>query len=255
MLTIRTLGSLSLLDSAGQEVTSVLAQPKRFSILVYLAVNRPVGLHRRNSLLTLFWPGLPESRARNALSQGLSFLRRNTTPDTIVSRGVDEIGVSPGRIQVDTLAFQGALEAGAWSEALAMYRGEFLRGLYVPGAPDFEEWMRNERNRLQALAADAAWALARDQVGRGALAEGERTASRALSLACPNETTVRRFIEVLLRSGDRVAALRFFHEFLTTLEKALELEPTEELRALGEMLRSEGICGRSLERLYRSSPE
>ena len=240
MLTIRTLGSLSLVDSDGQEMTSVLSQPKRFSILVYLAANRPVGLHRRDSLLTMFWPEVPESRARNALSQALSFLRRNIPPGTLVSRGVDEVGVDPEKIQVDTLAFQRALEDGAWAEALEMYGGDFLRGLHVAGALDFEEWMQVERDRLRALASDAAWTLARDQVGRGALMEGERTASLALSLACPDETTVRRFIEVLLQSGDRVAALRFYHEFLATLEKALDLEPTEELRSLEEMLRSGG---------------
>ena len=59
----------------GTEAEDVLHQPKRLALLVYLAMAEPRGFHRRDSLLALFWPELPEKRARNALNKTLHFLR------------------------------------------------------------------------------------------------------------------------------------------------------------------------------------
>jgi DNA-binding SARP family transcriptional activator len=66
MLELHTLGSVDLLGTEGEEVSGVLSQPKRLALLVYLAVEP--GPHRRDTLLTLFWPESDETHARNALS-------------------------------------------------------------------------------------------------------------------------------------------------------------------------------------------
>ena len=71
-LTLSTLGSSRLLGPDGKEVTEVLVQGKRFALLAYLALARPRGFHRRDTLLALFWPELDARRARNSLSQSLS---------------------------------------------------------------------------------------------------------------------------------------------------------------------------------------
>jgi len=41
----------------------VLAQPKRVALLAYLAAATPRRLHRRDSLLALFWPELDQEHA------------------------------------------------------------------------------------------------------------------------------------------------------------------------------------------------
>src|SRR2546423_7778382 len=65
MYQLRTLGQLDLSDSDGQPVRAILVQPKRFALLAYLAVASPRGFQRRDLLLALFWPELPDARARN----------------------------------------------------------------------------------------------------------------------------------------------------------------------------------------------
>ncbi|MBA2245672.1 MAG: hypothetical protein H0W11_12000 [Gemmatimonadetes bacterium] len=95
MVELRTLGALDLRAVGGRVLESVLAQPKRIALLVYLAAAAPGRLHRRDILLALFWPEADEARARNSLSQALHFLRRSLGEGVLVSRG-EEIGLDRG---------------------------------------------------------------------------------------------------------------------------------------------------------------
>ena len=239
MVILRTLGGLDLSTSSGRELTPVLSQPKRFAILVYLAVARPLGLHRRDTLLSLFWPEMGETRARNALSQSLSFLRRELPGQAILTRGTEEIGLDSSVVATDVVQFRGAVCGRRWDEALKCYGGEFLIGFHIFGAPGFEEWVVSERDLLLDSAASCAWALARDQVLQGALEEGERTAKKALGIVCPDEKTIEGFLELLMVSGDRVPALRLYERFTAILNTSMGLKPSPNLKALEERLRTE----------------
>src|SRR5439155_727113 len=73
------LGGLNLLGVGGHELKSVLAQPKRVALLAYLAAATPKRLHRRDSLVALFWPELDQEHARAArggLAESLQWGRR-----------------------------------------------------------------------------------------------------------------------------------------------------------------------------------
>jgi DNA-binding SARP family transcriptional activator len=85
MIRLRILGSTELHDANGREIGSVLAQPKRLALLVYLAASG--GFQRRDTLLGLFWPELDASRAREALNQALRFLRKELSgsPESVIA--------------------------------------------------------------------------------------------------------------------------------------------------------------------------
>ena len=87
MIRITTLGSSGLTGPDGEEVSPVLAQPKRFALLIYLALASPGEFQRRDKLVGLFWPELDQSRARSSLSQALFFLRKHLGSDVILRRG------------------------------------------------------------------------------------------------------------------------------------------------------------------------
>jgi TolB-like protein/DNA-binding SARP family transcriptional activator len=224
MLELHTLGWIDLLGTEGEEVSGVLSQPKRLGLLVYLAVEP--GPHRRDTLLTLFWPERDETHARNALSQSLTYLRHWLADDAFLGRGSEQIGLVPGTLQSDVEAFDAALRAGRWTNALDLYKGDFLRGFHVGSAWGFEEWVEEERLRLREAAAHAAWSLAREQVKRGALVEARRTAEKALGLVCADESPAREFMSALACAGDRAAALSFFESYCDVLKRELELEPS-----------------------------
>src|SRR5260370_18722313 len=88
----RILGALNLLGAGGHELKSVLAQPKRVALLAYLAAATPRRLHRRDSLVALFWPELDQEHARPALRQALHGLRHALGDGLLVTPAADAIG-------------------------------------------------------------------------------------------------------------------------------------------------------------------
>jgi DNA-binding SARP family transcriptional activator len=230
---LRTLGAADLRDAAGREVRAVLQQPKRLALLVFLATALPGRLHRRDSLLALFWPDLDQEHGRAALRRALYFLRQACGPEVFATRGDDEVGIAPDRLWCDALAFDDAIAAGQADAALAVYGGGFLEGFYVQGAPEAEAWMDRERARRRDEAARAAWALA----GTAADASASlRWARRAADLAPWDEASLARFLEACASQGEGAAALRLYESFVQRLEAEMGTAPGPALEALARRL-------------------
>src|SRR6266550_1276213 len=146
MIELQTLGGLDLRDAKGRELRVVLRQPKRFALLAYLAVASPRRFHRRDTLLGLFWPELDQDHARAALRRALYFLRAQLGPEVVAGRGDDEVGVPEEALWCDAAALDRALDEGEPEQAVGLYRGTFLEGLYVAGAAaEYQEWLERER--------------------------------------------------------------------------------------------------------------
>ncbi len=93
MIEFRTLGGLDVHDSDGRELRGIFSAPKGAALLTYLAIATPRGIHRRDTLLALFWPELDYERARRALRQALYKIRRSVTDGSMVSPGDGEVGL------------------------------------------------------------------------------------------------------------------------------------------------------------------
>jgi DNA-binding SARP family transcriptional activator/tetratricopeptide (TPR) repeat protein/TolB-like protein len=234
---LHTLGNLDLRNTEGNEIRSLLAQPKRLALLVYLAAS-PAPFHRRDSLVATFWPDSDETSGRAALRTALSWLRRSLGDDAILSRGADEVGVDPQRLWCDVPEFERACAQSATERALALYGGELLPGFHVEGAPEFERWLEARRGELQRRAAAAAWVLANgteEQGDRGAAVHWAHAAAR---LAPDDEPALRRLIELLDRVGDRAGALRAYDDFAVRLRDEFEAEPAPATQALIDAVRA-----------------
>src|SRR5262245_54059409 len=131
MIELRTLGGLDLRDAGGEPFTPTVAQPKRLALLTYLALADGSTFRRRDSVVGLLWPELDASHARGALRQALHFLRRSLGDGVVVARGEEEVAVNRAVLWCDAVEFQERADAGAFEEALALYRGDFLDGLFA----------------------------------------------------------------------------------------------------------------------------
>ena len=235
----------------GTAARSVLAQPKRLALLVYLALAQPRGHHRRDRLLGIFWPDLDAAHARGALSRAVYYIRRALGDEVLPGNGADELGVSEAHIYCDAADFEDALDAGHLQDALEGYRGDLLEGFFLSGAPDFERWLEEERMRLRERAAEAARTLAdREEQNRNPQF-AVHWARRAAELAPYDEEAFRRLFGLLDRLGDRSAAVLAYEAFTKRLNDELDLEPSAEIQASVADFRSREVAapspvGRSL---------
>jgi serine/threonine-protein kinase len=238
LIELRILGSLDLRGPEGGEIRPVLNQPKRTALLAYLAVARPRGFHRRDKLMGMFSPETDDERARSALRSSLHYLRQAVGREIILNRGSGEVGLDRDQIWCDVLAFEEAAEAGRVDEALDLYRGDLLDGVFLSDCPAFERWLEGEREGLREMASGAAWSLAHQQIRVGTLVDAERTGQRALALVSTDESAVRDFIRDLAHAGDRAAAIRFYEKFADGLARDLDLRPAAESRDLAAGIRA-----------------
>lgn len=238
MLRLRLLGPLALEHEDGRPVRSVLAQPRRFALLAYLAAVHPPASRRRDTILGLFWPEVEAERARTNLRQALYQLRRSLGPGVVTGKGSELVGVDPERLWCDAAAFSGALEEGRPEAALELCRGPFLEGFHLSGAPAFERWTEGERRRTRLEAARAAWELAERAEAAGDAPAVRRWGERALELTPYDEDALRRFLTVMARLDQPAAAVRAYETYVRRLAEDLELEPSGATRRLAERIRA-----------------
>ncbi len=220
-------------------MAAVVKQPKRLAVVAYLAAASPHRFHRRDTLLALFWPELDDAHARSALRRALYFLRGELGSGAVVGRG-DEVATAPDVLWCDVLAFREALDTGGLIDALDLYRGDLLEGLFVPSAPEFERWLESERGQLRTRAAGAAWKLAGEAERVGDRAETVRWAQRAAAFTPDDEGATQRLIALLDQEGDRAAALQAYETFARRLADEYDLQPSPETRTLIDAVRARG---------------
>jgi DNA-binding SARP family transcriptional activator len=243
MIQLRLLGGVDLVDPQGRgELRAVLVQPKRLALLVYLALAGDLRFRRRDTVVALFWPELDADHARGSLRQSLRFLRGELGSDALVSRGEEEVGVSREQVRCDAADFDRACEAGDWSAALALYRGDLLTGVHIADiSAEFEHWIDGERGRLRRRAAAAAWSAVGDAERTGDLVAAAPLARRAVELAPDDEAAIRRLMRILDRKGDRAGALRTYEAFREHLAVAYQAVPSPETEALLTNIRSRDV--------------
>lgn len=151
MLEIRAFGGLDVRGSP-EPFPPITARPKAAAVLAYLVLAQPGVTQRLDVLAALLWPDLDADRGHAELDRSLAFLRDELPEGVIEAHGGRLVGVVPKRVRCDVYAFEDAVAAGRWEEALELYRGELLEGFEVPGAEAFRRWLEAERDWMRGLA-------------------------------------------------------------------------------------------------------
>jgi DNA-binding SARP family transcriptional activator/tetratricopeptide (TPR) repeat protein len=208
------------------EVIPGLTSPRLQSLLGYLIVHRgrPVG---RQKLAFLFWPDSTEKQARTNLRQALHHLRR-ALGDADRYLRMDHRSVQwrdDGGADVDVVQFERSAEAGlhdddegALAAAADLYRGDLLGSCY-------DDWLAGERARLHGIARAVLGRLVARCTLRGDAAGAIDVAERLLRSEPLDESVYRLLIDLHVGAGDRVRAVRTYHECVTVLERELGVAP------------------------------
>lgn len=238
MVRLTTLGSTDLRLDARNSAEAILRQPRRFALLVYLALEGRRGYVRRDRVLGVFWPESPQAAARTSLSQALHFFRHHLGAETIELRGQEELRLSPARVWTDACAFLDASAAGQAEDALRLIAGDFLPGFYSGGLRDFDDWAEVIRCDLRTAAAEAGWNAAEAAARRGELVAAGAYARRAAAANPGDEAALRRLMELQSRIGDTSGALEAYTAYAERLRREYDAAPAEITRHLAEALRA-----------------
>lgn len=229
------------------------------ALLAYLAVEGEQA-HRRDALMTMLWPELPEGAARNNLRQVLMRL----------SQAIGNNEIAPPFLLIDrtSLQFNGASDA--WldvteftallaacdshahrdaercrpcaqrrRQAVDLYRGPFLADFFLPDSAAFEEWALSRREWLNGMALSALAHLGAFYERRGQYEQARTMARRQLELEPWREAAHRQLMRLHLLEDQRTAALAQYQQCRRILAAELGVEPDAETTALYEQIRGD----------------
>ena len=101
----------------------------------------------------------------------------------LLSRPDESVGLAADTLWVDALETESALAAGRADEALELYGGDFMTGVFLPDvSPALEEWIASTRTRLRSHAGKAAWAVATAAESAGNAIAAAAAARKAVAL-------------------------------------------------------------------------
>jgi DNA-binding SARP family transcriptional activator len=233
MFRLQVFGGLSLLDAAG---SPAVTQRQRLALLAVLAIAGERGVSR-DRLLLHFWPDSTAEHARHALEQLLYALRRQVSAEAIT--GPDPLRLNPAFISSDVDDFGRALARGALAEAVAVYGGPFLDGVFLDAGGTFEEWMAGERRRLAGEHTMALYRLAK-QAGDGNQTMQAIGWWQQLTAADPlSERAALGLAAALETAGNWAGALEELEEYRALVTRELGIAPTPELTAFIERVRAQ----------------
>ena len=205
------------------------------SLLAYLILRRDSPQPRRK-ISFLFWPDSEETQARTNLRKLLYDLK-HTLPD--IEQFIDLEGptldwrADESVFDLDVEKFEQALKQAQsvadLREAVALYQGELLPNCY-------DDWILLERQRLHQLYMDALDQLIAQLENQRDYRAAINYAQRMMQHAPLEEETYRRLMRLYALKGDRAGVLRTYHACATTLQRELEVEPSEITRKEYERL-------------------
>jgi DNA-binding SARP family transcriptional activator/predicted ATPase len=232
------------IEDAGLPVE--LATRKATALLAYLAVTGE--RHNRDALAALLWPEADQAHARNTLRYTLSVLKQ-ALGGAWLDVGRESVGLRQGEeawLDVDhfhrqlaTCRMHGHRETDvcpaclpALTEAVALYRGDFLVGFTLRDSPAFDEWQFLTGERLRGELASALARLVRYHSTQAAWEPAIDYARRWVALDPLHEPAQRQLMQVYAWAGRRAAALRQYHACARLVEQELGAPPSEETTQL-----------------------
>ncbi|MDX1437372.1 MAG: protein kinase, partial [Anaerolineales bacterium] len=251
---------------ADQEEITEFRMLKVRGLLVYLAAD-PAHTHRRETLMEMLWPGMPETSARGNLRQVLFHLRQaipdfaadpdgeGTSPLPVLIANRQWIQFNPqADIQVDVVEFKALLrETQAHDHvdlftchtcrdnlksAVDLYRGDFLEDFYLDDSNEFEEWSEISRQSYRRQVLDALETLTAIAIRQNVPAEARQFAERQLEIDNLRESAYRQLMEILALNGQRAESLSLYETCRRILMEELGMAPTARTTELYEKIRA-----------------
>jgi DNA-binding SARP family transcriptional activator/tetratricopeptide (TPR) repeat protein/TolB-like protein len=234
MLRLLTLGGLSLVED-GVPVTGAASQRSRLALLAVLAAAGPAGVSR-DKVLALLWPESDDERARHALKQSVYALRRDLGNENAIV-GTAMLSLDASVVASDLREFEDAIARGADAEAIALYAGPFLDGVFIKASPEFDQWAANERSQLARAHIEAIGRLAHAAETSGDVQAAVQWWRRAAAAEPMSGRVTLSLMRALANSGDVSAAIQHARVHDAIVRSELDSPADDAVLAFAEQLR------------------
>jgi len=231
-LNINLLGDFSITDGEASVISITSARLQ--SLIAYLLLNRKPSQSRQH-LAFLFWPDSAESQARTNLRKLLYDLRKAFPEiDQIIDLEGPNLQLKEtARFRLDVDVFEKritqAQDVSELKEAISLYRGDLLPSCY-------DDWILIERQRLHQLYIGGLERLVNLLEEKREYRSAILYSQRLLQQAPLQEDYYRLLMRLYALNGDRAGVLRTYHACATTLQRELEVEPSQLTREAYERL-------------------
>jgi len=229
MLKVKLFGQFDIqLNDVPVEVPTRSAQ----SLLAYLLLNAGTA-HRRVKLAGLFWPDTSESNARNNLRHALWRIRKAIGHDYLLTDNVSVTWDTTSVYWLDAAILETAVDEDGPADELidivAVYTGELLPGFY-------DDWVVLERERLKAVFEQQTKRLLDRLVQERRWDDLLHWGEHWIALGQAPEPAYRALMVAHAELGNQASVAAVYQRCVETLREDLDVEPSQETRALYERL-------------------
>lgn len=252
-LSIALFGAGRILGPDGKELD--LRGRKEFALLAFLATESE-SAHRRDFLGGLLWPEMGDSEFRNNLRVALSRLKnslsRSGIEPLLIDRQTVQLKPSPD-IEIDTYRFWQLVRdvdshkheeitrcqkcLPRIKEAIALYKGEFLRGFHVDDSYAFDDWLTIQREHFHLRMLELLEIMDAAYLHEGDLHSAMTTVRQRLTLDPLQERAHRQLMLLMVQNGERHSALVQYENCRRLLDEELGVPPAPETAALYQQIR------------------
>ncbi len=242
-----------------------LGQPKieRDGVLIKVPLQKALALlatlavtserQSRDFLSTFLWPEYDPHASFNNLRVSLHILRKAIGEEWLL---IDREGIGlfqKENLWVDVHQFNDLISnlkshnhsktiictecISKLSEAIQLYRGNFLEGFTLTDSIEFDDWQRFQQNALSQRALDALNKLVIFYTDQGDYHQAILFAQRWLTLDPTNESAHQALMKLYCWTNQRNAAINQYRECAQLLEKELGEKPQETTKEIYQAIK------------------
>lgn len=215
------------------------ASTKVISLLAYLAVTQKEWT--RSEIEGLLWGESDQKKAQSSLRSALYNINKRLDGPLLAGRktvGIDSAILGPS--QIDVLRFEQMLSGDHpddWREAIGLYHGPFMDGVFLDDAPEFEHWLLVMRERTRQIYTDGLHRLITYEIKAGENEAAIEYLKRLLEIEPWQEVGHRTLMRLYAREGSYNAALIQYVVCKEILERELGVAPMPETAELDAHIR------------------
>ena len=235
MANLRILGGLWL-ENEQTSSTGRGGQRRRLALLALLWLS-PQRRVTRDKVLAILWPEASALEGRRRLSTAVYDIRKSLGDNIVVSNG-DELWIPPAcSLTCDVACFEEAVAQADWEKAVASYHGALIDGVHLSEAPEFEEWVSLQRERLRRMHVNAVEQVLATRNDAGHCAGAVAAARLLLEVEPLNERIALLAATSIAANGAPAEAVRSLEQYAARVRTELGTHPHPRVRELANSFR------------------